>query len=140
MRTLKAEDNEALGVTPALALIPSMLETETSLILKSMFFAPPAWGSVTGQVGAADNPIRRFGVDYKVNELLDKNSTKIWYLLDTTKAIKPFIWGLLKAPVLTPRVNENDPVVFDLHQYLWGLHGLGTAAWSYAWLSMRNGP
>jgi phage major head subunit gpT-like protein len=144
MRVLKGEDNESLGITPDLILIPALLELETSLILKSMFFSPPSWGAVTGQVGAADNPIRRFGVDYLVNPLLDTtsatNATKNWYLLDTTKAIKPFVWGLREAPRLVPRVDENDPIVFDEHKYMWGAWGRATPAWGFAWLSLRSGP
>lgn len=139
MRTFKAEDNEPLAVLPDLLMVSPLLETEASLILKSMFFAPPAWGTITGQVGAADNPLARFGVDYMVNPLLT-NSPKTWYLLDTTKAFKPFIWQVREQPVMVPRVNENDPNVFDNHMYQWGMWGRGAPGWSYAWLSTRSGP
>jgi phage major head subunit gpT-like protein len=62
MSTLKGEDGERLGVMPSFLMHPVQLKTEVELVLKSMFFAPPAWGTITGQVGAADNPLRRFGV------------------------------------------------------------------------------
>lgn len=137
MRSLKAEDQERMGINPDLVMIPNELELEAELVLKSMFLAPPAWGTITGQVGAADNPLRRFGLEVMVNELLA--STTTWYMLDTTKAIKPFIWQVREAPRMVPRVNENDPQVFDEHRYSWGAWGRGAPGWAFSWLSARSG-
>ena len=137
MRSLKAEDQERMGINPDLVMVPNELELEAEVVIKSMSFAPPAWGTITGQVGAADNPMRRFGLEVMVNELLA--STTQYYLLDTTKAIKPFMWQVREAPRTTPRVSESDPVVFDEHKFLWGMWGRGAPGWSFAWLSHRSG-
>lgn len=141
METLKGEDSERLGITPSLMMVPPTLRAEGELILKSMFFAPPAWGAfsqITGQVGSADNPLRRFGVDLLVNPLLASNSK--WYLMDTTKAFKPFLWCVREAVKYVPRTQETDPIVFDRHTFLWGAWDRVAPAWSYAWLSARSGP
>lgn len=137
-RTLKAEDGEPMGVLDDVIIVPTSLELEAELILKSMFFASPTWGTVTGQVGAADNPMRRFGLEVVVHELL-VSKTK-WYIADTTKAVKPFLWVEREPVRMVPRTSETDPVVFDEHAFLWGGWGRGTPAWAFPWLSARSGP
>jgi phage major head subunit gpT-like protein len=138
MMTLKGEDNEPLGIYPDKAMFPAALMMEAELVLKSAFFAPPAWGTITGQVGAADNPLKRFGVTPVINPYLTSNTK--WYLFDTTKSFKPLIWQEREPAVYTPRVNENDPVVFDRHHYLWGVWGRVAPGWSYSFLFVRSGP
>ena len=138
MRSFKAEDQERMGIVPDLVMIPVQLELEAELIVKSMFMAPPAWATVTGQVGAADNPMRRFGLEVMVNELLISNTK--WYLMDTTKALKPLIWQVREAPRMVPRVNENDPMVIDEHRFSWNAWGRAAPGWGFSWLFTRSGP
>jgi hypothetical protein len=138
MTTIKAEDNEAWGITPNLLMHAPQLRMEVELVLKSQFFAPPSWGTITGQVGAADNPLKRFGIEPLENPLL--NDVATWYLFDTTKAFKPLIWGLHTAPIMTPRVDEDDPSVFDNHTYLWGIWARATPAWGFSQTFARSGP
>lgn len=137
MSNLKGEDNEPLGVTPNLLMHPSQLKGEVETVLKTMSFAPPSYGIMTGQVGAVDNMFSRYGVEPLQNRYLTSPSK--WYLMDTTRGEKPFTWGLREAPQFVQRTNENDPVVFDTHQYVWGSWGRGCPAWSYAWLCARSG-
>ena len=141
MTTLLGEDLERLGVTPNCMMLPPTLKAEGELILKSTFFAPPSWGAfapITGQVGAADNPLKRFGVDLLINPWL-KSNTK-WYLLDTTKSMKP-VTMVVREPVITvPRINENDPVVFDTHTFQWGQWSRAGYGWNLPFLMARSGP
>ncbi len=140
MRTLKGEDGERLGITPNKLMHPVTLRAEVEVILKSTFFSPPSWGAwspITGQVGAADNPLRRFGVEPLENSFLASNTQ--WYCLDTTKAFKPFLWVTREATVTTPRVSESDPAVFDSHMFQWGQWNRVSPAWDYAFLSHRSG-
>ena len=69
-------------------------------------------------------------IDYLINYYLANNQR--WYLADCTKAVKPLRWVLRQAPIFAPRVNENDPLVWDNHQYAWGAWGRATPAWSYS--------
>jgi phage major head subunit gpT-like protein len=106
-----------------------------------MFFAPPQWGAyspITGQVGAADNVLRRQGVEPLVNPILKRK--KDWYLFDTTKAVKPFLWVVREDVQQAQRTSETDPVVFDTHRFLWGGWSRWAPAWAYAWLSCISGP
>jgi phage major head subunit gpT-like protein len=138
MLSRKGEDGERLGVRPTHIMVPNELSLETELLLKSTFMAPPAWGTITGQVGAADNPFMRWGIDRIVNPHL--LSTTKWYLLDNGKSHKAFGWQLRESATLAVRVNETDPIVFDEHKYLYGYWGRGAPYWGPAWLSSRSGP
>jgi len=139
MNTLKGEDNEVLGVTPSLMMIAPQLRVEAEVILKASFFAPPQWGQyITSQVGAADNVLNRFGVGLLENKFLKNAYT--WYLMDTTHSVKPFTWVLREAPQVVPRINADDPIVFDNHMLVWGAWMRGCPAWSYAFLCARSGP
>jgi len=137
MMSIPAEDGEPLGVMPNLCEVPVTLWGESELVLRSTYFAPPAWGTIGGQVGAADNPLRRFGVTPVVNRYL-KSGTK-FYLHDTTKSVRGQIWQIREAPVFTPRVSENDPVVFDRHAYMWGCWGRVAPGWGPSFLQARSG-
>ncbi len=136
--TLKAEDGEPMGLTPRTLMYPPQLHGEVELVLKNESFAPPAWGTITGQVGAADNIFRRYGVEPLMNPLL-KSATKFYLLNEGGGGIKPFAFGLREAPNFVQRISENDPVVFDDHKYLFGNWARGCPAWSFAWLSARSG-
>jgi phage major head subunit gpT-like protein len=141
MKMIPAEDGEVLGVTPDVMMIPSTLETEADYILKAAYWANPTWGAfspLTSQVGAADNMLRRMGVRPLVNPYL--RHTKNWYLLDTTHANKPLFWIQREAPRIVPRLNENDPIVFDQHRFTWGGWDRITPAWNLGWLYARSGP
>lgn len=139
MMQLKAEDGEPVGVTPNMLLIPPQLKAEAELIVNSTFLAPPAWATVSSQVGAADNPFRRFGLTVEIWELLASDATT-WYLMDTTKAYRPMLWILREAPVWAYRVQEIDPAVFEAHTYLYGVWARGCPAWGFSWLMVRSGP
>jgi phage major head subunit gpT-like protein len=138
-RGLTAEDGEPIGVTPSHILHPDSMLLEVDLILNRAFFANPTWGTITGQVGAAENPMRQFKLEGVSWSLLDGDATT-FYSLDCTKSFMPFIWQLREAPTLAQRTQENDPIVFDTHQFLWGYWMRGAAGWDYAFLSARSGP
>ncbi len=143
MPTIKGQNNERLGLRPSHIMVPPNLRAEADFLLKNQFMAPPAWGgfgtaAFGSQVGAADNQIKRFSLDYIVNE--DLTSATTWYLLDNTRAMKPFGWALRQAPITATRTSENDPIVFDSHQFLWGMWARACPTWSPPFLSARSGP
>lgn len=138
MKNLKAENNKNFGVTPNLAMFHTQLEGEVNLVFKSVFFAPPAWNTITGQVGAAENPIMKYGVMPFFNRWLTQPFT--WYLFDTTRAFRPLIHQTREGVVLTQRTQPNDPVVFDMHKLLWGQYYRAAVAFGPPWMFSRSGP
>lgn len=141
MKSIPGEDGEVLGVQPDVIMVPNALELEANIILKSMFWAPPTWGAfapLTGNVGAADNMMARMGLRPLVNPYL--RNPKNYYLFDTTHGVKPLLWIMREAPRVVPRLQENDPIVFDQHKYTWGGWDRAAAAWNFSWLAARSGP
>lgn len=141
MMMVPGEDGEVLGVVPDMMMVPTTLKVTAEFITAASFLASPTWGAfsqLTGQVGSADNMLRKQGVRVTVNKFL--RNTKRWYLGDTSHAKKPLIWIVREAPRIVPRVNPNDPNVFDAHRLLWGGWARDTPAWNFAWLMSRSGP
>jgi phage major head subunit gpT-like protein len=141
MQLIPDESGEVLGVMPDMMMIPSTLRVEAEFILKATFWANPQWGAyspLTSQVGAADNMLRKMGVRPVVNPFL--KNTKRWYLGDATHAMKPLLWIVREAPRQVPRINENDPIVFDTHRYTWGGWDRVAPAWNFSWLMAISGP
>jgi phage major head subunit gpT-like protein len=138
MMTFKGEDGERLGIRPTMLMHPVNLKTEVEVVLKNSSFAPPAWGNITSQVGAADNAFRRFGVTPHMNEFL--NDPQMWYLADTSRSFKPLGWGMRKAWQIVPRFAPTDPNVYDRHAMQLGGNARGMPFWTYSFLMARSGP
>lgn len=135
------ESGEVLGVVPDAMMIPSTLQVEANFILKAAFFAPQNWGAFGNlgtMVGAGDNQLAKMGVRPIVNRFLRK--TQRWYLFDTSHSMKPLLWLTREAPRTVPRVNENDPIVYDQHMLEWGGWDRVAPAWNYSWLFFRSSP
>lgn len=138
MMTYRGEDGEPLGVVPNLFVCSPFLKGEAEVILRNQFFAPPAWGTLTGQVGAAENPIQRFGLELVVNPLLQQ--AFVWYLFDTTRAFKPLIHQRREATQMVQRIADTDPAVFDSHTFLYGMWDRQAVGWGPSFLFLRSGP
>lgn len=141
MKMIPGEDGEVLGVMPNCIMIPTTLEFEARIIVQAAFYANPQWGQyapITGQVGAADNMMRKMGLDIVVNPYL--RNTKNWYMMDTSHSMKPLLWIQREAPRVVPRMQENDPIVFDQHRYTWGGWDRAAAAWNFSFLAAKSGP
>lgn len=139
MRSIPAEDGEPLGVMATHLLHAAGILQEVTLILKAAYFAPPAWGGLTSQVGAADNIMREYGLQSICWDLLDADPNK-YYMLDCGKAFKPFVWQLRQAPITVAKVSETDENVWANHQYLWGAWARACPFGNYPFLSHRSGP
>jgi phage major head subunit gpT-like protein len=61
-----------------------------------------------------------------------------WYLLDTTKALKPFIWGVLKDPQLDSLDKGDDEIVFRRDVVQYGLRALGEGGYGFWQCAYRS--
>ena len=141
MQMIPSEDGETLGVRPNFLMAPQTLQVEVNFVLKASFMAAPQWGAwspLTGQVGTADNQLAKMGIMPIFNPFL-KSTTK-WYLGDNKRAFKPMIWCVREAPRTVPRVQENDPLVWDSHRFAWGGWDRAMPAWGPSFLMSRSGP
>lgn len=137
MASRKSESGEALGIVPNLCMVPPQLDITAKTILHAQFFAPQTGLSGTTNVGATENMLKGSSDILMVPELAA--SPTVWYLMDTNKPVKPFIWQLRQAPEFVYRITPQDPVVFDTHTYVYGVTSRGAPGFSHAWLSSRSG-
>jgi phage major head subunit gpT-like protein len=145
MADRKGENGEKLGLQPDLTMVSTQNKFAASAVIQSQMFAPPVLGGLgvgaaatanAPFVGAMDNPLRG-STDLFVN--FDLTSAVAWYMLTTKRVIKPFGWVLRQAPILIPRQDPSDPVVFDQHKFVFGVEARGVPVWSLPWLSSRSG-
>lgn len=125
MAAYTGEDGEPLGVMPNLLVVPPQLAKEAKEIVAAERLASGATNVLNGIVDVLVVP-----------ELANEATT--WYLMDTTKGIKPFIWQLRETPTLTQLTKDDDANVFMLDQYVWGIKARGVGGYGPWWLCARS--
>lgn len=145
MTTRKNEANETWGIVPDLTMLPAQLNFPGKTIIQASFFSPPqlgALGAGSGAngpfVGAMENPLKG-ATDLFCNPDIANESDTYYMFAANGWVIKPFGWVLRKAPVMIPRVDPTDPVVFELHQFQWGAEARGVPALGLPAFSSRSG-
>ena len=56
---------------------------------------------------------------------------KLWMLIDNSKGLMPFIFQLRTSPVITPRMLDTDPAVFDRDVFTWGIRARCAAGYGF---------
>lgn len=136
MMAYKGEDGESLEVVPNLLVVPPQLEEQAKHVLESEYTGQPTIGTSTEtQVGATNNVWRGSAKHIVLPELSPDPTT--WYLLDTSRAIKPFIFQQRTAVNFVTRIAPDDPRVFDLHEYVYGTDARGNVGYGHSWLAAR---
>lgn len=125
MREYTGEDGEPLGVEPNLLVVPPALEKEALEIV-----------AAERNSSGATNVLRGTAEVLVVPELADQPTT--WYLMDTTKGIKPLVFQLRQAPKMTQMTNMTDPNVFNDDKFLWGVKARGVEGYALWWLAARS--
>ncbi|ABE62426.1 Mu-like prophage major head subunit gpT [Nitrobacter hamburgensis X14] len=71
----------------------------------------------------------------------DSGSSAAWFLLDTSRAIRPFIWQLRKPYQLTRKDQPTDDNVFMTKEFIYGTDArcnVGLGLWQLAWGSKQT--
>lgn len=118
MMAFRGEDGEPLGVRPNLLVVPPQLELVARQILNADIIADPA-----GVAAGVSNVLKGSAELLVIPEL--SNEATAWYLFDTTRALKPWIWQVRRDVQLTARTNLQDDNVFNLNRFEWGIDGRG---------------
>lgn len=115
MLSIKNEDGNAIGVTPNLLVVGPALRGTAHSLLKVQT--------------SAGNPT--FGL---VDFIVDPNiSGTAWYLLDTTKSVRPIVLQVAKEP----KFERDDKSVFDENVVKFGTSWFGNAGygmWQFAYM------
>jgi phage major head subunit gpT-like protein len=121
MASYIGENGLPLGVVGNLIVCPPQLEVNALVVAHSLTYAVP---TSTGGIGpttnsaTVDNPLRGKVEVLMVPELAI--APNVWYLMDTTKPVRPFIYQPRDELELVARFNPEDPEVFNLDTYVWG--------------------
>lgn len=134
MMSYVGEDGLPLGVTPNLLVVPPQLEVTARLICESKYVGITPMGGIT-MVGQSENPLFGSAKVLVVPQLSADSTT--WYLLDTTKPIRPFLYQNRKSPELVMRTNVDSEPVFVRNQFQYGVDMRGAAATALWFLAAK---
>lgn len=133
MRALVGEDGKPLKVRPNLLVVPPALEkTAREIVVATTVPSAAGTASQTNtQAGQADVLV--------IDELAAAagGSDTTWYLMDTTKAVKPFIFQERKAPTFTFFDKPTDATVFERREFRFGAESRGAAGYALWFLAAK---
>jgi phage major head subunit gpT-like protein len=128
MRKFKDEDGRPLGVKPNVLLVPAALEDDAKLLM-------------TADKLADDQPNPYKGTaEVVVGDYLTSDTA--WFLLDTKRPVKPFIYQERKKPVFVQQIDVSADDVFSRAIFKFGAEARaagGYAFWQMAWGSTGEG-
>ncbi|MBA5604241.1 Mu-like prophage major head subunit gpT family protein [Duganella sp. FT3S] len=122
MRQFKDEEGRPLGITPNVLLVPVALgDVARALVTNDRLN------------DGTPNPYRGSVVVIEDARLI---SDTAWFLLDTTKAVRPFIYQVRKEPVFVQQTDANSDAVFNRREFKFGAEARvagGYGFWQMAW-------
>jgi phage major head subunit gpT-like protein len=137
MMNFKAEDGVPLELEPDLLIVPPALEQTGREILHADTLPQSFSNTSTIAAAAGKTNIWKSSAELLVLPRLTADSASSWYLGCTKMAIKPLIFQNRMAPEFTPRVNPEDPVVFDRDEFLFGVRARGAGAYGLWFLMIK---
>lgn len=124
MMSLTKDNGDSANIRPNLLVVPPTLEAMARRILEAEMIE----GTTNPWKGSAEL-------------LIDSNLAwgtyeNNWFLLDTSKPLKPMIFQERKKTKFVSKVNENDDNVFFKNEYVYGADGrynAGYGFWQFAY-------
>lgn len=117
LRKMKDDEERPLNIKPNILLVPPALEDTATALM-----------SVERLEDGKPNPYRN-AAEVVVSSRLTSDTA--WFLLDTTKPVKPFIFQERKAPVFVSQTNMDSDSVFLQKKYRYGAEARGAAGYSF---------
>ena len=125
MMSIKSEAGRNLGVKPNLLVVPPQLESKAIELLKADL------------VDSSTNITKNMAEILVAPQLSDENS---WYLLDTSKPIKPLILQINKKITFTAMDRPDDESVFMRAEFRYGVDGEHNAGYGLWQLAAKSTP
>lgn len=116
MMSLVDEHGKPLNVVPDLLIVPPQLEKAALEILRADLTA------------SGESNVYRNSADLVVSPYLAASPTA-WFLLDTKKPVKPFIYQRRKPPVFVSKDSPEDEGVFMKKEFLFGVDSRDNAGY-----------
>jgi phage major head subunit gpT-like protein len=117
MRKFKDNEGRPLNITPNILLVGPALETTALKLRNNEFLAVNDSNPYRGTFEVV--------VDARIT------SDTAWYLLDTTKAVKPFIYQERKAPVFVSQTDMSSDDVFSRKKYKFGAEARAAGGYGF---------
>lgn len=125
MSQFKGDDGRPMGIIGKTLVVPSALEK----------VARETVAAATVSTGGTN-------VAYNLAEVIvvpelggDSTKDKTWYLLDTSRSVRPFINQVRRATTFVAKMNPNDDNVVHNDEFLWaasGRYNMGYGPWFLA--------
>jgi phage major head subunit gpT-like protein len=127
MGVLKGSDDRPMGVRPTHLVVPPQLEGTARTILNADTIA-------TGETNIWKGSAQLVVWD----ELAGEATT--WYLMDHSRALKPFIFQNRKAPEFNYLTDPNAENVFMKKKFVYGVDARGNAGYGPWFLALKSTP
>jgi phage major head subunit gpT-like protein len=130
------EDGRSLRVMPNLLVVPPALERTAKEIVEATQ-RPIVYGANTA-AAPIDNVMRgtsRVMVCHDLSAAAGGSDTT-WYLMDTTRSVKPFVFAERKAPAFS-QLTEGSEHAFKEDEVLYGARARGVVGYGPFWLAAK---
>lgn len=117
MMNYKGDNGSSLNIVPDLLVVSPSNEEIADWILNADYHNGSS-NTMKGKAKVLVSP-----------ELSDQPDS--WYLLDTRRRIKPFIYQLRKAIKITALTKDDDQNVFMRDEFIWGADGRSNVGYSF---------
>jgi phage major head subunit gpT-like protein len=117
MMSFKDDEGRPLNITPNILMVPPALEATANLLVNSPKLADDTPNPYNGTAKVLVNP--------------RMTSSTAWMLLDTTKAVKPFIYQERKKPVFVSQTDMNADDVFSRAEYKFGAEARAAGGYGF---------
>ncbi|MUT41134.1 head protein [Acinetobacter baumannii] len=117
MRKFKDEFGRPLNITPNLLLVPPALEDIANALMTNAQLED-----------GKPNPYKGTAKVKVSTRLTDDNA---WFLLDTTKPVKPFVYQQRKKPVFVQMTSMDSPNVFMEGVFYFGVEARGAGGYGF---------
>jgi phage major head subunit gpT-like protein len=132
MGAWKGEDGQELEIEPNLLVVGPDNRKQARRILNAEIIATTA-GT------AAESNVLKGDMDLLVVPRL-ASIPGVWFVMDTTRPIKPMLFQLREAPTFDYLINSTDPDVFMKDEYKCGVKSRGASGYGPWWLSSMCTP
>lgn len=140
MMKVKGESGRSLNLIGNVLMVPPDLEGPALEVGNAQLTAQAIKNAAGTDNVAAAAPTNVFQgtATVVVNPRLTDQT--VWYLLCTTRGVKPILFQKRQAPTLVQRTAPTDPSVFDKKEFLYGADARGSSGYSFPFLAFRMAP